>query len=68
VLYGTLKGDVADAVVGFAEPFAARTRDLLADPAELDRMMAAGANRARAVAAPTLRAAYDALGLVPASI
>lgn len=67
VLYGTLKGDVADAVVGFAEPFATRTRELLADPAELDRMMAAGAARARAVAAPTLRAAYDALGLVPAS-
>jgi tryptophanyl-tRNA synthetase len=67
LLYGTLKSDVADAVVGFAEPFAARTRALLADPAELDRMMAAGADRARAVAAPTLRAAYDALGLVPAS-
>lgn len=64
VLYGTLKGDVADAVVGFAEPFAARTRELLADPTELDRMMADGAARARAVAAPTLRAAYDALGLV----
>lgn len=65
VLYGTLKGDVADAVVGLAEPFAARTRELLDDPAELDRMMADGAARARAVAQVTLAAVYDALGFVP---
>ena len=66
VLYGTLKGDVADAVVALAEPFAARTRALLDDPAELERLMAAGAARAREVAAQTLAAAYDALGFVPA--
>lgn len=67
VLYGTLKADVADAVVAFAEPFAARTRELLADRAELTKMMTDGAQRARAVAAPTLAAAYDAMGLIPAA-
>lgn len=65
VLYGTLKADVADAVVALAEPFAARTRELLDDPAELDRMMADGASRAREVAEVTLASVYEALGFVP---
>jgi tryptophanyl-tRNA synthetase len=64
--YGALKATVADAVVAFAEPFAARTRELLGDPAELDRILAAGAARAREVAAPTLQAAYDRVGFLPA--
>ncbi|MCB0916656.1 MAG: tryptophan--tRNA ligase [Actinobacteria bacterium] len=66
VLYGTLKGDVADAVVAFAEPFAQRTREYLDDPAELDRLMAAGAQKARAVAADTLQTVYRRIGFVPA--
>ena len=61
--YGPLKGDTAEAVVAFAEPFAARVRELLDDPAELLRLMAAGAQRAREAAQPTLDAAYAALGL-----
>jgi tryptophanyl-tRNA synthetase len=63
VLYGALKAHVAEAVVALAEPFAARTRELLDDPAELDRLMAAGAERARAVAAKTVAATYQCLGL-----
>jgi tryptophanyl-tRNA synthetase len=65
VLYGTLKADVADAVVSLAEPFAARTRELLDDPAELDRLMALGAAKARAVAEVTLATVNDAVGFVP---
>ena len=64
--YGALKGDTADAVVAFAEPFAARVRELGADPAELHRLMATGAGKARVAAATTLAAAYDRLGLVAA--
>jgi tryptophanyl-tRNA synthetase len=64
--YGALKGDTADAVVAFAEPFAARVQELMADPAELRALMAAGAAKASEVAAGTLAAAYDRLGLVPA--
>ena len=65
--YGALKVDTAEAVVAFAEPFAARVTELLADPAELSRLMAAGAERATVAAAPTLAAAYDRIGFVPAA-
>jgi len=64
VLYGQLKADVVDAVLAAAEPFAARTDELIGDPAELERLMAAGARRAREVASVTLAAAYDAVGFV----
>jgi tryptophanyl-tRNA synthetase len=63
--YGALKADTADAVVAFAEPFAARVQELMGDPAELHAQMAAGAAKASEVAAGTLAAAYDRLGLVP---
>jgi tryptophanyl-tRNA synthetase len=62
--YGALKGAVADAVVAFAEPFAKRTAMLLDDPAELDRVLSDGAARAREVAEPTVRAAYDRVGFL----
>jgi tryptophanyl-tRNA synthetase len=64
--YGALKNTVAEAVVAFAEPFAKRTRALLDDPAELDRILAHGAARAQAVAGPTLAAAYRRVGFLPA--
>jgi tryptophanyl-tRNA synthetase len=63
--YGTLKAAVAEAVVAFAEPFAARTREFLADPAELDKILGLGSERARAVAGPTLRSAYERVGFLP---
>jgi tryptophanyl-tRNA synthetase len=63
--YRALKAATADAVVAFAEPFAKRTSELLADPAELDRLLAIGADRAQAVAAPTLADAYDKVGFLP---
>ena len=62
--YGALKADTAEAVVAFAAPFAARVRELLDDPAELHRLMAHGAAKARTVAAPTLATVYDRLGFV----
>ncbi|MCU0284107.1 MAG: tryptophan--tRNA ligase [Candidatus Nanopelagicales bacterium] len=62
--YGALKGATADAVVAFAEPFQARVNALMDDPAELDRTMAAGAARARELAAATLADVYANLGLV----
>ncbi len=62
-MYGPLKVAAAEAVVAVAEPFAERTRGYLADPAELNRLMAEGAVKARQAAHPTLQAAYAALGL-----
>jgi tryptophanyl-tRNA synthetase len=64
--YGALKAAVADAVVEFAEPFAKRMNALLDDPHELDRILAAGAERAREVASVTLSAAYDRVGFLAA--
>ena len=66
-MYGDLKKEAAAAVVAFAEPFQARVAELMDDPAELDRIMAAGAQRAREVAARTLVDVYAALGLVAAT-
>lgn len=62
-MYGPLKVAAAEAVVAVAEPFARRTQELLDDPAELDRLMQAGAARAREAAQPTLDAVYSAMGL-----
>ncbi len=62
-MYGPLKVAAADAVVAVAQPFAQRTQALLDDPAELDRLMLAGAQRARHAAQPSVDAAYAAMGL-----
>jgi len=65
--YGDLKGDVADAVVAELEPVRARTLELLDDPAELDRLLAVGADRAESIAQETLARVYDRIGFVPRS-
>ncbi|WP_413318657.1 tryptophan--tRNA ligase [Agrococcus sp. 1P02AA] len=61
--YGVFKTEVADAVVAELGPVRERTLELLADPAELDRLLAANAERAAAVADATLRRAMEAMGL-----
>jgi tryptophanyl-tRNA synthetase len=63
--YGAFKSAVADAVVAFAEPFTARTNELLGDRGELDRILRSGAERAREVAAASVRTAYERVGFVP---
>ncbi|MEN9740616.1 MAG: tryptophan--tRNA ligase [Actinomycetota bacterium] len=63
--YGDLKGAVADAVVAEFEPIRARALELLADPAELDRMLALNAARANEIAEATLARVYDAVGFLP---
>ncbi|MDQ2836657.1 MAG: tryptophan--tRNA ligase [Actinomycetota bacterium] len=62
--YGALKSAVAESVVAFAQPFAQRTRQLLEDPAELDRILARGAEKARLVAGPTVADAYAKVGFL----
>ena len=63
--YGDLKKDVAEIVVDIATPYRDRTLALLADPAELDRILAEGAERARDVASTTLAKVYDRVGFLP---
>ncbi|TML01964.1 MAG: tryptophan--tRNA ligase [Actinobacteria bacterium] len=60
--YGQFKSDVADAIVEVLEPIQVRYRGLRDDPAELMRLLTVGAEKARAVSAPTLAAMYERLG------
>ena len=50
-----------------AEPFQRRMTELPDDPAELDRVLARGAERAGAVSAATLARVKDRMGLLPAA-
>ncbi|MEU3598284.1 tryptophan--tRNA ligase [Streptomyces sp. NPDC006798] len=65
-MYGALKTDLAEVVVGFVTPFRERTQAYLDDPETLDSILAKGAEKARAVAAETLATAYDRVGFLPA--
>ena len=63
--YGDLKGAVADAVVALTEPMQARTKELLSDSAELDRLLALGAEKASEIAEQTLADVYQKLRFIP---
>ena len=64
--YGNLKVDLAGVVVDFLTPFQAKVDQYLSDPAELDRLLARGAAKAREIASVTLSRVYDRVGLLPA--
>ena len=63
--YGNLKSTVAEAVVEVLEPIRTTTDDLLADPAELDRILARGAEKAEERANRTLAKVHTAVGFLP---
>jgi len=63
--YGPLKNDTAAAVVELLRPIQQRYRELADDPAETARLLAIGADKAAAVAAPILQRARTAIGLLP---
>jgi tryptophanyl-tRNA synthetase len=52
--FGAFKPKLADLAVEKLGPIGAEMRRLLADPAEIDRILADGAARAREIAAPTM--------------
>ena len=52
--FGTFKPALADLAVATLGPITERMRRLMADPAELDRILAKGGERARAVAEPVV--------------
>ncbi|WP_181312184.1 tryptophan--tRNA ligase [Nocardioides campestrisoli] len=62
--YGDLKKELAEVVVEFVTPFRDRTFELLEDRTHLDQVLAAGAEKASAVAEATLRDVYDRVGFV----
>ena len=63
--YGDLKSETAEIVVEFVRPIRERVTDLVADPAELSRLMGIGARKARHTAAQTLADVYQRVGFVP---
>jgi tryptophanyl-tRNA synthetase len=63
--YGDLKSAVADAVLSVIEPIRDRANQLLADEAELDRLLGLGASRANALAEQTLADVYEKIGFIP---
>jgi tryptophanyl-tRNA synthetase len=62
--YGDLKRDVGDAVAEMLAPVRQRYLELRADEGELRRLLAHGADRARASSAPTLETMYERMGFV----
>jgi tryptophanyl-tRNA synthetase len=62
--YGQFKTDVGEAVVALVDPIRRRYEALRSDPGELQRLLAVGAEKARAAAAPTLENMYERMGFV----
>jgi len=63
--YGAFKTAVADSLVELLTPVRERYEELAADPAELDRQLALGAEKARVIAGPVLERVRRAVGLLP---
>lgn len=62
--YGPLKADTAEAVCELLAPIQARFAELAADPAGTAQLLELGAEKAEAVAGPTLHRTRQALGLL----
>jgi tryptophanyl-tRNA synthetase len=63
--YGDLKKDLAEVLVEFVTPFQERVQSYVDDPAELDKVLARGAERAKAVSTETLSRVYERVGFLP---
>jgi len=61
--FGSFKPALADALIETISPIRQRLDGLRRDPAELDRILAQGAARAREIGAPVLAKARSAVGL-----
>ncbi|TML90928.1 MAG: tryptophan--tRNA ligase [Actinobacteria bacterium] len=62
--YGPFKKDVGEAVVALLDPIRQRYDELRADEPELRRLLAIGAEKARATAQPTLESMIEKMGFV----
>jgi tryptophanyl-tRNA synthetase len=63
--YGAFKQAVADAVVGYLAPVRERYERLRVDERAIEQILAVGADKARAIAADTLRDVRAAMGVGP---
>jgi tryptophanyl-tRNA synthetase len=64
--YGDFKKAVAEAVVEYLGPVRARYEEIRPDEAELERVFAAGAEKARGLTAPVLADVRERMGFAPA--
>lgn len=64
-MYGHLKVDLVEVVMNTLKPVREEYDKLMADRSYLTQQMSEGADRARVIAADTLKKVYDAVGLVP---
>jgi tryptophanyl-tRNA synthetase len=62
--FGTFKPRLADLAVSVLAPISAEMARLMGDPAEIDRVLGRGAERAEAIARPILERTYDIVGMV----
>ncbi|MGV6840028.1 MAG: tryptophan--tRNA ligase [Planktomarina sp.] len=62
--FGAFKPALAELAVAKMAPISSEMSRLMQDPAEIDRMLAKGADQARAIAAPILDKTYDIVGMV----
>ncbi|MGC1259140.1 MAG: tryptophan--tRNA ligase, partial [Jannaschia helgolandensis] len=58
------KQDLADLAVTKLAPVSSEMARLMQDPAEIDRILARGAERAREITVPILERTYDIVGMV----
>jgi tryptophanyl-tRNA synthetase len=63
--YGAFKQAVADSVVEYLTPVRERYQELRADESELEGILSAGADKARAIASDTLQDVRTAMGVGP---
>jgi tryptophanyl-tRNA synthetase len=61
---GHFKADLADLAVAKLSPISAEMARLMDDPAEIDRILARGAERAREITVPILERTYEIVGMV----
>ncbi|MCT1602536.1 tryptophan--tRNA ligase [Kocuria sp. p3-SID1433] len=64
-MYGHLKVDLAEVVAETLDPIQSRAQELLDDPAELDRILARGADKGHEITSRTLSEVMDAVGFLP---
>ncbi len=62
--WGRFKPALADLAVAKLEPISLEMSRLMQDPAEIDRILAKGADKANAIAQPILDMTYDIVGFV----
>lgn len=60
--FAPFKEELSEVAVNHLSPIATRLNELLQDPAEIDRILANGAERAAAIAAPIIKDTYKAMG------